>query len=184
MTQMAEICDNKAVGAVITDRAGRYLLFSRVTYPAGFAPVEGHVDGHRNFRAAVRAIVGQECGLEVLAVTRAWSGWRGNACHRRPGPAGVGHDWRICRAEVAGILTPGAGTIAVRTVTERDLQQLANRTALYARGQVSDAGLAGRPGLEPVWVGFFHELGLVVMTPGDLALTDRLASRPASGGAP
>lgn len=178
------MCDNKAVGALITDRSGRYLIFTRVTCPAGYAPVEGHVDDRRSFQAAITAAVSRQSGLAVTGLSAGWgwSGWRDNACCRRPGPAGTGHEWRVCRAEVAGKIQPGPGIQAVRLVTGPQLQQLANRTALYARGRLSGAEFAERPGLEAVWVRFLHEMGLVVMTGTDLTLTGRLAARPAPAG--
>jgi hypothetical protein len=181
VTGPAVTCSRRAVGAIITDRPGRYLLFTRATYPAGYAPVEDHVDG-RGFAAAIHAAVRRQTGLAVTGLAPAWTGWRGNTCDRQPGPAGTGHEWQVCRAEVDGTFRPGDPAIqAVRMVTGPQLQQLANRTALYARGRIPAGQFAGRPGLEAVWVRFFYDIGLVVMTGGDLALTDQLASIPAPG---
>ncbi|MGH3405862.1 MAG: hypothetical protein ACRDRJ_25705 [Streptosporangiaceae bacterium] len=182
MSRPDAVCDNKAVGALITDRDGRYLIFSRLAYPAGYAPVEGHVDDRRSFQAAITAAVSRQSGLAVTRLAAGWRGWQDNACYRRPGRAGTGHEWQVCHAEVAGKIQPGPGIEAVRLVTGPQLQQLANRTALYARGQLSDAAFAGRLGLRGAWVRILHEMRLVVMTDKDLTLTDRLAARPAPAG--
>jgi hypothetical protein len=181
VTRLARICDNMAVGVVIRNRDGQYLAFRRATYPAGYALAESHVDGGRGFEAVADAVMGRKSGLDLTGLTLAWNGWRDNACDRRPGREGIGHEWRVFRGQVTGWLRADPATSPARLVTGSQLQQLANRTALYARGRLSDAEFAGRPGLEAVWVRFLHEMGLVVMTARDLTLTDQLAARPAPG---
>lgn len=172
-------CDNLSVGVLITDRAGRHLMFDRARPPVGVAPVAGHIDDHGGAEDAARAEVAEEVGLTVTGLTPLRSAWRDNRCRRAPGPRGIGHRWTIYRAEVTGDLAPSAEeTRNARWLTPAEVQTLADRTAAYAHGEVGDTSWAAAPGIEPVWVEWLAAAGIVAVTPATLSLIDRLAGRP------
>ena len=169
-------CDNTSVGVLIW-HGGRLLVFDRATFPPGVAPAAGHVDEHGGWEAAARAEVAEETGLMVTRLTRLGGGWRANRCRREPGPRGTGHHWRVYEAAVTGDLAPSAReTRNMRWVARRDLQILALRTAAYASGRLTAAEFAADPGIEPVWVRWLHDAGIVGSLIGqeDLTEIDRL----------
>ncbi|WP_329087940.1 NUDIX hydrolase [Streptosporangium sp. NBC_01469] len=187
---MTKQCDNRSVGVLIADQAGRYLMFDRNTFPPGVAGAAGHVDEHGSFLDAARAEVSEELGLSVLSLTPVplnWpvaTPWRDNRCRRLPGPSGVGHRWHLYRAQTAGTLAPSAReTRNVRWLTTVQLQALAERTAAYAHGHLTDAAFAELPGIEPVWVAWLMAAGLVTVPLDDLARIDQLAADGALSGA-
>lgn len=178
---MTKRCDNASVGVLITDAKTRWLMFERATFPPGVAPAAGHVfDDHAGYEQAARAEVAEELGLTVATLELLpVGGWRPNRCRRQPGPRGVGHQWQIYRATTTGTLRPSAReTRNVRWMTSNEIQRLASWTAYYALGRVSDHEFAESPGIEPVWVRFFTELGLIRMSPADLANVDAVAAQP------
>ena len=186
---MSRRCDNRSVGVLITDAAGRYLMFDRNTFPPGVAGAAGHVDDHGSAEDAARAEVGEELGLTVAALTPVHLGWpwpvtfwRDNRCRRLPGRFGIGHRWQVYRADVAGTLAPSAReTRNVRWLTVAELQQLTDRTAAYAHGRITDVEFTEMPGIEPVWVAWLVAADLVAATPADLDVIDHVA---ATGHAP
>jgi len=164
-------CDNTSVGVIIADGYGNYLLFDRNTFPPGTAPPAGHVDGHGSYEDAARAEVQEETGLTVISLAYITGGWRDNKCRRAPGPAGTGHEWRVYLATVAGDLDPSPReTRNARWLNRDDMQSLACQTAWHAQG------LRDEPGIEPVWVQWLADSGLVVMHPHSLAQIDRIAA--------
>lgn len=170
------ICDNTSVGVVI-EKDGQYLMFDRATFPSGAAAVAGHGDGHGGSAAAARAEVAEELGLTVVTLEEVTGGWRSNRCRRLLGPRGVGHQWVVYRATVAGVLAPSVReTRHVRWLPAGQLQHLAERTAAYAHGELPEEQLAARPGLEPVWARWFTDLAAIRLSPADLAAIDRLAT--------
>jgi 8-oxo-dGTP pyrophosphatase MutT (NUDIX family) len=170
-------CDNACVGVVITDTSGRFLLFKRATLPVGIAPVAGHVDEHGTPEQAAIAEVREEVGLHVTSLLRAITRWRGNICRRQHGPAGPGHLWTVYGASVIGTLQPEPREAAEPAwYTPAELQNLANTTVAHAHGQTTARQFAENPSLEPVWVAFFTELGVIHITPPDLAQVDILAN--------
>lgn len=177
---MGKICDNRSVGVIIVDAQGRCLVFDRNTPPPGTAPAAGHVDDHGGFDAAARDEVNEELGLTVTALQDTGvGGWRPNACRRQPGPKGTGHEWRVYHATVTGTLNPSKReTRNARWLTGEELYHLALRTATYAHGGISPAEFNRNPGLEPVWVRWFHDLNIVTLNDDDLAAIDRLAAQP------
>jgi 8-oxo-dGTP pyrophosphatase MutT (NUDIX family) len=178
-------CDNASVGVLIAREDGRYLMFDRATFPAGVAPCAGHVfDAHAGYADAARAEVREELGLTVerLEPTTV-GGWRPNRCRRQPGPRGPGHDWRIYTAAVSGTLTPSRETRNARWLDRGDMQRLADRTASYAHGELSGAEFRAAPGIEPVWVGFLDDLGLIRMSAADLTAIWLLTVHSAPEGA-
>lgn len=177
---MSKRCDNASVGVLITDNNDRWLMLERATFPPGIAPAAGHVfDDHTGYEQAARAEVAEELGLTVTALELLpVGGWRPNACRRRPGPRGVGHQWQIYQATVTGNLNPSRReTRGTRWATRRELQVLADRTAAYARNEFPAADFERAPGIEPVWVRFLAELGLIRTSSADLDNIDRLTTR-------
>lgn len=155
-------CDHAAVGVLISSPAG-LLVSERVRFPAGIAPVAGHVDQLGGPEQAACAEVSEDVGLTVTSLQLVTSVWRHNRC-RRPVRNRVGHQWSIYRAEASGQIRPAPQeTRAPRWLPPGQLQQHARRTAACAKGQPSDEQFAAAPGLEPVWVRFLHQLGLVTV---------------------
>lgn len=173
-------CDNTSVGVVIADAEGRYLMFDRNTFPPGAAPAAGHIDEHGTAEDAARAEAEEELGLTVTALTHVTGWWRPNRCRRLPGPRGIGHEWTIFRADVAGELAPSAReTKNVRWVSAGEFQALADRTVEYALGRISDVEFAARPGIEPVWMQWLANLAAIHVNPTELQLINQLANATA-----
>ncbi|MGW4425783.1 NUDIX hydrolase [Streptosporangium sp. NPDC004631] len=180
-TQPATQCDNLSVGVLITDADGRYLMFERATAPAGIAPPAGHVDDHGDLLTAARNEVAEEVGLTVTGLHPVAGGWRTNRCRRTiPDSGTAGHHWRVYQArQVSGQLAPSIReTRNARWLTVRQLQLLTDRTVAYAHGELDDAAFTSNPGIEPVWVAWLAEAGIVAAGRDDLALVDGLAARP------
>lgn len=172
-------CDNTSVGVLISDGAGRWLVFDRNTPPAGVAPAAGHVDDHGGWEAAAVAEVREELGLNITSLREIAHGWRDNACRRSAGGRGTGHSWKIYLAEVTGELAPSQReTRNARWLTTAELQELAGRTAAYAAGGMSAAQFAAAPGIEPVWVRWLADAQVIRVTHADAAATERLAAQP------
>jgi 8-oxo-dGTP pyrophosphatase MutT (NUDIX family) len=165
------VCDNRSAGVIIADGSGKYLLFDRATFPPGTAPVAGHVDDHGTYEDAAIAEVREETGLTVTRLHEVASGWRDNKCRRKPGPKGVGHEWRVYTATVTGTLKPSPReTKNARWLTADELQVLADQTARYAYGAHCDLGI------EPVWCHWLAVAGLVSLPAADLAQVARIAA--------
>jgi 8-oxo-dGTP pyrophosphatase MutT (NUDIX family) len=172
-----KICDNTSVGVIITNDRNEFLMFDRNTFPPGTAPVAGHVDTHGTAREAAEAEVREEVGLTIASLSEITTCWRHNRCRRLPGPRGVGHQWTIFHAVVSGNLDPSEReTRNARWIPRDDLQALADRTSAYARGGLSDEKFAEHPGIEPVWVHWLWEEGVISLQPGELARIDLLAN--------
>ena len=118
----------------------------------------------------------EELGLRVTGLTQVTGGWRSNACRRMTGPRGAGHLWVVYRAGVTGELAPSAReTRNVRWMSAAELQEHADTTAAYAHGIITAAAFGARPGIEPVWVMWLADAGLVTATTHDLAAIENLA---------
>lgn len=170
-------CDNTSVGVIIADGHGNYLLFDRNTFPPGAAPPAGHVDDHGSYEDAARAEVAEETGLTVVSLRKVTGGWRDNKCRRDPGPKGTGHEWRVYCATVTGDLAPSPReTRNARWLNCYDLQVLAAWTIGYAIGIVSADQWAASPGIEPVWVRWLADAGLVVLSGKGESAVDLLAA--------
>lgn len=166
-------CDNASVGVIIRNHSGDLLMFERVKPPVGIAPVAGHIDEHGTAEDAARAEVAEEVGLTVQTLTPVLSGWRGNRCRRR---GGDGHRWTVFEAQVTGDVTTAADeTRDARWYTPAEAQALAARTAAHARGELTVEEFAATPGLEPVWVEFLTDAGLIRTNSADLYFIERLA---------
>jgi ADP-ribose pyrophosphatase YjhB (NUDIX family) len=175
------ICDNRSVGVIIQSD-GRYLMFTRNTFPWGVAPVAGHVDVHGSYPDAAHAEASEELGVNLIDLRRVTEGWRDNKCRREPGPQGVGHNWQVYRAWTASTPKPSQReTRNVRYLDGTQVQILAGRTTAYAKGGVTDEEFRQHPGIEPVWVQWLVLAGIIVVSSADLLILDQLAS---NGGRP
>ncbi len=148
-----KVCDNEVVGALVEDPRGRLLLITRATYPSGRAPLCGHRDDHGDWIAAAVAETFEEAGLTVDTLTPFMLSWMPNRCRRVPGPIGVGHNWTLFKATVTGDLSlnPEEASAAA-WYSQEQLQELADRTVAYCKGQVPEEQWQADPGLEPAWV--------------------------------
>lgn len=176
---MPKQCCRTSVGvlAFSPDRT-ELLMIERATLPAGIAPVAGHaLDEHTSYEAAAHAEVREEVGLEVTGLKRLPVGGYHPGLCRRPGS--TGHKWELFEATVTGELA--ASPREVRRVGWWELgglQYLAERTADYAAGLHTPAEYFARPGLEPVWCHWMHELGYIRLPGADLDAIEALATTP------
>jgi 8-oxo-dGTP pyrophosphatase MutT (NUDIX family) len=175
---MPRNCDNTSVGVLIRD-GQRWLVFDHTTGLPGVAPVSGHMDSHPSPDHAAAGEAHEETGLTLVNVRPVASGWRRNTCRRPPGPHGPGHTWWVFTAKPSGLLRPSPReTRNMRWVTRDELQALAWRTVLYARGETTGAEWAASPGLAPVWLQWLSQALLAFADVGDYQLVDDLAARP------
>jgi len=174
-------CDHKSVGVIIINQAGRFLLLTRAKPPAGRAPVAGHVDEHGDFEQAGIVESMEEVGLHVDHLTHLAQGHLPNICRRPPSHATHdGHDWVIYRTYVRdefGLAFSEDETRGGRWYGADELQELAERTILWATGEVSDADYNENPGLEPVWVYWMAEVGHIHVNRRDLAAVAKIYSQ-------
>ncbi len=179
---MTRTCDNRSVGVLITDTHDRLLMFRRVKYPVGIAPVAGHVDEHGTYTIAARAEVMEEVGLTVTGLRRVTGGWVPYPCRRQPASATspqIGHQWAVYQATTHGTdirLAPDEAA-AANWYTHGQVQTLAEQTVMHAAGLISAEEFMVEPGLEPVWVRWLLDVGLVTIEASELDLVDRLARR-------
>lgn len=151
------VCDNTSVG-ILFWRGGKLLLIERRNPPYGFAPPAGHVDDHGTFRDAAKSELEEEVGLTAINLTLVGLGRRENVCRRE---GGDWHYWHIYIAEALGRV--GASEREAKSfvwVDLKALQELASVTRRYMSGEISESDWQRRPGLEPVWLSWFEELGI------------------------
>ncbi|WP_017596408.1 NUDIX domain-containing protein [Nocardiopsis potens] len=186
-----KVCDQRTIGAIITDTEGRLLMITRGTAPAGIAPVAGHWDlapgtdhdGLTGPEDVVREEVAEEVGLTATAVrpTAVRDVWIPTWCRRRlpDGAAEHGHRWTVYTATVTGILAPDSReTRGAAWYSAAEVEALAERTAAYAAGSIPEEQWQARPGLEPVWVLIYARLGHIALAAGDLEAIASLARTP------
>lgn len=163
ITHARDVCDHTAIGVIVTDDDGRYLLIERAEYPHAWALPAGHVDDRGNPGNTAREKVSEKTGLTVGQLEHMTGGWRPNRCCRLVGQGRTpGHHWTVYRAVVTGEPAPSDDeTRGVRWVTGAELQALADRTAAYARGKVTEAEWAASPGLEDVWRWWLRRIGIL-----------------------
>ncbi|MFJ6022933.1 NUDIX hydrolase [Nocardiopsis alba] len=179
---MTKRCDGLSVGVYIwSEDRTELLMIERGTDPVGIACVAGHGDlddEHTSIEDVARDEVREEIGLEVAELTRlAGGGYHPGLC-RRPGSAG--HRWHLFEATVTG--EPVISPREVRRVgwwSLDELQHLAERTADYATGLISNEAFRAHPGLEPVWCHHLAAADHITLDPTDL---DRIEGLAASGG--
>jgi ADP-ribose pyrophosphatase YjhB (NUDIX family) len=159
-------CDNASVGVLITDYQGRLLMIRRASFPVGIAPVAGHVfDEHTGYEEAAYAETEEEVGMLARGlVDTGTGGWRPNRCGARDqgdDPRAPGHEWKIYAAVASGEPRTTDEAKEVGWYSQADIQALADRTARYALGGLHQKLFEAKPGLEPVWVGFLQDLGVI-----------------------
>lgn len=160
-------CDNASVGIIVAD-LGMLLLIERGTAPAGLAPVAGHVfDDHASYDDAARAELSDELGLTATSLELLGGGWRNNRCRRAAGERGIGHQWQIFGATTAeDYVQPSAREVrSVRWLDPAQIVTASRRTLDYARDRITPEEWEADPGIEPVWVRWFHVLGIVDLSP-------------------
>ena len=169
-------CDNTSVGVLITRDDGRYLMPVRAARPAGIAPPAGHVfdwDRHGSYPDAARALITAGLRLSVKALELTAEDWQADRCGRPPGPRGTGHQWQVYTA--LAYHAPDPPRRHARWLHPAEISQLAERTAQYAHGRVTDAQFHARPGIAPAWVTFLTSLGIITVASPDLAAIEHLA---------
>lgn len=179
---MTKRCDGLSVGVYIwSPDLSELLMIERNTAPVGIAPPSGHGDlddEHDTLDGVARDEVKEEVGLEVVDLQRLPGGGYHPGLCRRPGSRG--HRWVRYRAT-----TTGDVVISPREVRRAgwwslpEIQNLAERTAAYAAGLLTNDEFAAHPGLEPVWCWNMSEDGHITLDPADL---DRIEDLAANGG--
>lgn len=158
-------CCESSVGALVYDPAGRLLMITRAWHPIGIAPVAGHVwDEHDDPMAALAGELREEAGLTLTGAQLLHEGWLPNRCQSRPGPR-RGHHWWIYDAQATGLLAPSlTETKGASWYAPEEVQTLANRTASWLHGAVTDEQWNASPGLEPVWLEHLARHGRITAT--------------------
>jgi ADP-ribose pyrophosphatase YjhB (NUDIX family) len=174
-----QVCDGTSVGVIITNGSDEYLMVERTTSPVGIAPPARHVDGHGSASDIAYAQARDAAGVEVAWLATVAATWRDNICQRQPGPQGTGHHWTV----YSGLVDDTAATAAARPTGARwysrhEVQNLAERTAAYATGEISAAEFTAAPGIEPVWVDWLCRAQVITMSAWDRDNIDALAGHP------
>lgn len=157
---MAEqVCNNTSCGMVVKDAKGRYLLIERMNYPKGFACPAGHLEQGESFEQAAKRELKEEVGLEAAFLTELLHKKMQNPCRR---PGGSWHEWKVYGVEAKGnvAIEPSEAKKYV-WLTQDEIRQMAERTALYEKGSVSEDEWNARPGLEPAWRDLLRDLGII-----------------------
>jgi len=150
-----EKCDNKSVGVVVQNEYDETLVLSRARFPFGWAGPAGHVDDHGGVEQAAIDEVFEETGVVVTAdqLKKVIDNRRiDNQCRR---PGGDHHNWTLYRARINSqeVTQNLEETLGVRWMPADELARLA------LRGSV--ANTEGELALEPIWIDFFQELGVI-----------------------
>ena len=161
---MEKYCDNHSVGVILTNENDELALLTRGRFPIGIAPPAGHIDEHGSpEQAAIDEVmeeVGVRLSLESLHKTIIRTRRVENICRRIGGDH---HVWTIYHAAVAQAeLHPDPDeTRGAAWYSQDEVQKLADRTRKYRMGVVNQREWVRQPGIEPVWVDFFAELGYI-----------------------
>lgn len=168
-----EGCDGHSVGVIIIDpELG--VLIGDISDGRGASGVGGHVKDHfKDFPEAAYGEVWEETGLTVTSLDPLFPEpkWRTNPCKRGDGPFGLGHKWQLYRATVADVeeLHCDAKSFRnLRWVSEAQLQELAERTLCYVRGEITREEWEEYPGLTLSWVLWFVLAGMIEMAESEL----------------
>lgn len=185
------VCDNRAV-FVLVRRPGAVLMLKRREPPPGWAGIAGHLDDHGlndppfgeddplwPWKAAAMTEMEEEAGLTVtkLSLLTPEPVWRHNACGRRVGPRGIGHDCMLFEADVAGDLNRSKReTLDLRWMDLDELDERAQHTIAYAHGKIPDKDFDG---IELVWMRWFRDHDVIPCSTRVLnAIESRLRRRP------
>ncbi|MEU9873622.1 NUDIX hydrolase [Actinomadura sp. NPDC048021] len=181
-------CDGHSVGVIITDPV-LGVLIGDISDGRGASGVGGHVeDDFDGFDQAAHGEVNEETGLTVTSLNPLFPEpkWRANPCKRGDGPFGLGHKWQLYRATVADVKALRLDRKSFRNlrwVSEAQLQELAERTLRYARGEITRGEWEERPGLTFSWVLWFVLAGMIEMPEAELqeiedAMLNDTSNRP------
>lgn len=140
-------------------RDNKLLLIERRRPPFGFAPPAGHVDDRASFEIAAKAELLEEVGLVAQTLILVAEGKKSNLCRRHNGNW---HYWKIYKAEASGSVKASKDeTKRFRWCSEQQLRSLANKTERYQKNLVTEAEWQQRPGLEPIWYEWLHDLKIL-----------------------
>jgi ADP-ribose pyrophosphatase YjhB (NUDIX family) len=154
---MTKECDHTSVGMIVR-KEDKTLLIERMKYPFGFAPPAGHVDGDSSFELAAKRELTEEVGLTAAKLKLVFEGRKDNVCRR---PDGSWHYWKIYEVEVRGEVKRSEDeTKRAGWYTRQEIEELAERTMKYLRGEVSEDEWQKNPGLEVFWYEFGKEFEL------------------------
>lgn len=149
---MKSICDNNAIGVLVKNTLGDWLMFRHDREPfRGFAPLVTHRDQHQDPVRKVGAIL-EGMSVPVRPLTMAAMQVLPDMCDRSPGPDGVGHNWTVFTT-----VTTGDGIVWADEFGEpawkdaNQLQNMAEWAVRYARGDMDSLQWGQLPGLDPVW---------------------------------
>jgi len=153
-----ERCDNRSVGVIIANANDEILLLSRARYPYGLAAPAGHIDDHGSSEQAAIDEVREETGLIVppnSLVKIIGQRLVSNTCRR---PGGDHHVWDVYQTPTfEGDMTASQSeTLGANWYSPDALQLLADATRKLDR-----EAQRGEQVLEPIWLDFFTELGIV-----------------------
>ncbi len=152
------VCDHKSVGVLVW-KDGKLLLIERRKPPYGFAPPAGHVDDHGSFENAAKDELKEEVGLDAVKLELLAEGRKNNRCRRE---GGDWHYWRIFNAKAQGeVKASEEETKKFGWYSEEQLKDLAGKTEIFLKGEVSDSEWESSPGLEPVWKDWLSELKII-----------------------
>ncbi|MBU2592181.1 NUDIX domain-containing protein, partial [Patescibacteria group bacterium] len=140
-------------------RGDEILLIERKKPPFGFAPPAGHVDDKGSFDNAAKEEVEEEVGLVARKIRLVTEGRKENPCRRE---GGAWHYWKIYRVEAEGEIkrsedeTKRAGWFSIDQI-----RSLAQKTEKYLASEIPEEEWQQSPGIEPVWLEWFKELGIL-----------------------
>ena len=164
VVESPKFCDNKSVGMLVfkdtaPGKDPKMLLIQRMKTPFGFAPPAGHVDGDPTYEAAGSRELSEEVGLEAGVMVEVVRARKGNPCRRENGDH---HRWKVYSVEATGEVERSLEeTRSAGWYSKSDIEQLAQKTEDYRRGDVSDGEWEESPGLEEVWYELFQQTGIL-----------------------
>lgn len=151
-------CDHTSVG-MLAWKDGQLLLIERRTFPFGFAPPAGHVDGDLSFELAAKRELKEEVGLKTQSLRLLFEANINNNCRRKDGNW---HHWKIYEVEAEGnVKKNDSETVKVGWFTSQTIKRLAQRTEAYIEKRITDEEWKESPGLELVWFELFHKLDII-----------------------
>lgn len=154
---MDQVCDHKSVGMIVR-KDDKILLIERKKAPFGFAPPAGHLDGDTFDHSAIRELE-EEVGLETNEIKLLIEGRKENKCRR---DGGNWHYWKIYEVKTNGEINRSESeTKQAGWFTLEQIKLLIEKTNKYLSKEISESEWIQSPGLEPIWMEWFKELGII-----------------------
>lgn len=154
---MDQVCDHKSVGMIVR-KDDKILLIERKKAPFGFAPPAGHLDGDTFDHSAIRELE-EEVGLETNEIKLLIEGRKENKCRR---DGGNWHYWKIYEVKTNGEINRSESeTKQASWFTLEQIKLLIEKTNKYLSKEISESEWIQSPGLEPIWMEWFKELGII-----------------------